>query len=35
MIEASFKAFGKCLKNAVVKRKAELSTKDKATVKGA
>jgi len=34
MIEASFKALGKCLKNAVVKRKAELSTKDKASVKG-
>jgi imidazoleglycerol-phosphate dehydratase len=35
MIEASFKAFGKCLKSAVIKRKAELSTKDKASLKGA
>jgi len=35
VIEATFKAFGKCLKNAVVKRTAELSTKDKASVKGA
>jgi len=34
VVEASFKAFGKCLKEAVKKRDAELSTKNKASVKG-
>ena len=34
VVEASFKAFGKCLKEALRRRDAELSTKDKASVKG-
>jgi len=34
IVEASFKALGRCLKEAVKKRDAELSTKDKASVKG-
>jgi len=34
IVEASFKAFGRSLKEAVRKRDTELSTKDKATVKG-
>ena len=34
IIEASFKALGKGLKDALVRRDAELSTKDKACVKG-
>jgi imidazoleglycerol-phosphate dehydratase len=34
IVEASFKALGRCLREAVKKRDAELSTKDKASVKG-
>jgi imidazoleglycerol-phosphate dehydratase len=34
IVEASFKALGRCLKEALRKRDAELSTKDRATVKG-
>lgn len=34
IVEASFKALGRCLKEAVRKRDAELSTKDRASVKG-
>jgi imidazoleglycerol-phosphate dehydratase len=34
IVEATFKALGKCLKDAVRKRDTELSTKDKASVKG-
>ena len=34
IVEASFKALGRCLKEAVKLREAELSTKDKASVKG-
>jgi len=34
IVEATFKALGRCLKDAVRVRDAELSTKDKASVKG-